>query len=45
MLHLIKMRHLPYSVNDVKKIVGNCPTCQELKPKFVKTNGTLIKET
>ena len=45
MLHFIKMHNLPYSVNDVKKIVRNCPICQELKPKFVKTNGTLIKAT
>ena len=45
MLHFIKMHNLPYSVNDVQKIVGNCPICQELKPKFVKTNGTLIKAT
>ena len=45
LLHFVKSRNLPYSVNDVKKIVENCNLCMELKPKFQKSSGTLIKAT
>ena len=44
MLHFVRVRNLPYSVGDVKRMTNNCTTCAELKPRFHKpTPGTLIK--
>ena len=45
LLHFVKSRNLPYSVEDVKKVIENCKVCMELKPKFQKSSGTLIKAT
>ena len=45
MNHFVKTRNLPYSVNDVKQITENCKVCRELKPRFHKSAGTLIKST
>ena len=43
--HFVKSRNLPYSVNDVKELVSSCEVCAELKPKFHKFQGQLIKAT
>ena len=45
LLHFVKTRNLSYSVNDIKKVIDNCKVCMELKPKFQKSTGTLIKAT
>ena len=45
LLHFVKTRNLPYSINDIKNITNQCKVCQELKPKFLRTSGTLIKAT
>jgi hypothetical protein len=34
MLHFVRSRNLPYSVDDVKDTISNCSICAELKPKF-----------
>ena len=34
MIHLIRSRNLPYSVEDVKKVVSKCTVCAKLKPIF-----------
>ncbi len=45
MNHFVKTRNLPYSLSDVKNVSDSCPTCLELKPRFHKSSGTLIKAT
>lgn len=46
MLHFVRCRNLPYSVDDVKRMTKNCSVCSELKPRYHKpaTVG-LIKAT
>ena len=34
MLHFIRVRNLPYSVDDVKSVTSRCSTCQKCKPQF-----------
>lgn len=34
MIHFVRSRNLPYSVDDVKATINNCSICAELKPKF-----------
>ena len=44
MLHFVRCKNLPYSVNDVKSVISNCKTCAERKLKFYKpTQNKLIK--
>lgn len=46
MIHFVRGKNLPYSVEEVKKVTASCPTCCELKPQFFKQKcGTLIKST
>ena len=47
LLHFIKTRNLPFSVEDVRSTVRSCPACMEVKPKFYKPaeNAQLIKAT
>ena len=43
-LHFIKERNLPYTAEDVKKVISNCHVCCEVKPKFFKPqNSPLIQ--
>ena len=45
-LHFIRSRNLPYSVEDVKRVISKCKICQEIKPQFFKPqNQTLIEAT
>lgn len=37
--HLVKSRNLPFSVEQVKRIVRSCEICAELKPRFFKNKG------
>ena len=32
--HFVKVKNLPYSLDDVKRICSQCTTCSELKPRF-----------
>lgn len=34
--HFVKVRNLPYSMEDVKKICTDCPVCARWKPWFYK---------
>ena len=46
MIHFVRSRNLPYSVEDIKKMTASCSTCAELKPRFHKpTASHLIKAT
>ena len=36
LIHFIKVRNLPYSTEDVKKITNSCSICSEVKLKFYK---------
>ena len=43
--HFIKTRNLPYSIAEIQKMTESCKVCQELKPRFHKSSGVLIKAT
>ncbi|XP_068200687.1 uncharacterized protein [Palaemon carinicauda] len=43
MMHFVRGRNLPYSVEEVKKITTSSQVCLELKPRFFKYSGQLIK--
>ena len=44
--HFVRTKNLPFSVDDIRRVVSNCPTCAELKPKFCTSfNGQLVKAT
>ncbi|XP_045766956.1 uncharacterized protein LOC123868459 [Maniola jurtina] len=45
MYHWVRSKNLPYSANDVKEMTASCPTCAEIKPRFFKVKGQLIKAT
>lgn len=46
MTHLVRSRNLPYSVEDVKRVISRCTTCAKLKPVFyTPKNPPLIKAT
>ena len=46
MLHYIRNKNLPYSVDEVKRIVTSCRTCSECKPQYYSMPAAkLIKAT
>ena len=46
MIHFVRSRNLPYSVEDIKKMTTSCSICAELKPRFCKPAPShLIKAT
>ena len=49
MLHFIRMKNLPFSTDEIRKVCSNCMICQicaENKPRFYRTPQTaLIKAT
>lgn len=46
LLHFIKSRNLPYSVEDVRRTVSSCKVCAECRPNFHQPEKThLIKAT
>lgn len=45
MYHWIRCKNLPFSLEDIRKLTNSCPICNELKPRFCKNKGTLIKAT
>ena len=46
LLHFVKIKNLPFSLNDVKTACSQCRTCAEIKPRFYKLEPqTLIKAT
>ena len=46
MHHFVKVKNLPYSMEDVRKMISRCKVCAELKPNFYKPPVcNLIKAT
>ena len=46
LLHFVKSKNLPYSVEDVRTIVNNCKVCAECRPNFYQPEKiNLIKAT
>ena len=45
LLHFVKSKNLPFSVDDVRKTCSTCSICSKLKPKFFRpeTTACLIK--
>ena len=44
--HFVKCRNLPYSIDDIKKVISSCSVCAKIKPSFYKPPpATLIKAT
>ena len=44
MLHFVKSKNLPFSVDDIKSMVSACKACSELKPQYAQTEPShLIK--
>ena len=47
LLHFLRARNLPYSIEDVKAVISSCPACTQLKPRFFRppSEARLIKAT
>ena len=46
MVHFVRTKNLPYSVEEVKRVTSECSVCAEIKPKFYRPNKTnLVKST
>ena len=46
MLHFVRARNLPFSVDEIKKMTNECKICAEVKPRYVRPSHTpLIKAT
>ena len=46
MLHFVRSRNLPYSIEEVRKMTSECSTCARMKPKFFNPSQTpLIRAT
>lgn len=45
MYHWVKSKNLPYSLEDIRALTARCQTCAEIKPRFIRKQGELIKAT
>ncbi|KAG8173283.1 hypothetical protein JTE90_009856 [Oedothorax gibbosus] len=45
MHHWIRAKNLPFSLDDIKTVTKACSSCNQLKPRFCKNEGQLIKST
>ena len=43
--HWVRSKNLSFTSDDVKRVVSTCSICAEVKPRFNKNIGTLIKAT
>ena len=43
--YAVRVRNLPFSLDDVRSIVRRCSTCAEIKSQFIKSVGCLVKST
>lgn len=43
--HYIRSKNLAYSLEEIRKVVSSCRVCAEIKPRFFKHTGHLIKAT
>ncbi|CAC5361814.1 unnamed protein product [Mytilus coruscus] len=45
-LHFVRLKNLPYSVDDVKRPIKQCHICAKVKPQYAKPNASpLVKAT
>ena len=45
MLHLVRSKNMPYSVENVRAVVQACQVCSEMKPRFIRrAPQALIKQ-
>ena len=46
MLHFVRSKNLPYSVDDVRRVTSSCPVCCRCKPNFYRApSAKLVKAT
>lgn len=45
LVHWVRAKNLPYSVEEIKRMTADCQVCAEIKPRYAKTEGCLIKAT
>lgn len=45
MYHWVRSKNLPFSIDDIKRMTNACRCCSEIKPRFYKNEGQLIKAT
>ena len=43
--HFVRARNLPYTQEDVRFVTSSCKSCSYLKPRFIRSQGTLINAT
>lgn len=43
--HWVRSKNLAYSLDDIKRVTASCKACLEVKPRFHKHQGKLIKAT
>lgn len=43
--HWVRSKNLPYTLEEVRKTTSSCQICAEVKPRFFKREGRLIKAT
>ena len=43
--HFVRSRNLPYTQENVRLVTSNCKSCSYLKPRFIRSQGTLISAT
>ncbi|KAJ8887173.1 hypothetical protein PR048_013388 [Dryococelus australis] len=43
--HWVRSKNLPFSLEDIRKITSSCRICDEVKPRFHKHQGNLMKAT
>lgn len=46
MIHFVRSRNLAFSVEEVRRVISECPTCAKLKPRFYNPGDTpLVRAT
>ena len=46
LMHFVRTKNLPFSLDDVKRVTTQCKACAEVRPRYYKPPGTsLIKAT
>ena len=43
--HFVRSKNLPFTLDQVKTVNSSCKSCALLKPRFIRSQGTLIKAT
>lgn len=45
MYHWVRSKNLAFSLEDIRKVTSACQVCSEIKPRFHRNEGKLIKAT